>query len=72
VASERLGRGAKPSPVEPGKLRIIARIEQLEVIARILSHLERTAPQPHPPELPLGARAPPAAGSGSTHGPSRE
>jgi len=58
--------------VEPGKLRIIARIEQLEVIARILSHLERTAPQPHPPELPLGARAPPAAGSGSTHGPSRE
>ncbi len=42
-----------------GTLRIIASIEQPAVIARILAHLERTAPQPHPPELPLGARASP-------------
>ncbi len=42
-----------------GTLRIIASVEQPEVIARILAHLERTAPQPHPPERPLGARAPP-------------
>ena len=42
-----------------GTLRIIASIEQPEVIAEILSHLERTAPQPQPPQLPLGARAPP-------------
>ena len=42
-----------------GTLRIIASIEQPEVIAKILSHPERTAPQPPPPELPLGARAPP-------------
>jgi len=34
-------------------------IEQPEVIAEILSHLERTAPQPNQPERPLGARAPP-------------
>ncbi len=41
-----------------GTLRIIARIEQPEVIARILAHLERTAPpQPKPPEVPPGARA---------------
>jgi len=42
-----------------GTLRIIASIEQPEVIAKILSHLECTAPQPHPTDLPLGARAPP-------------
>ena len=42
-----------------GPLRIIASIEQPEVIAEILSHLERTAPQQHQTELPLGARAPP-------------
>jgi len=35
-----------------GNLRIIASIEQPEVIAKILSHLERTAPQPHPPDRP--------------------
>ena len=35
-----------------GNLRIIASVEQPEVIAKILSHLERTAPQPHPPDLP--------------------
>ena len=33
-----------------GTLRIVASIEQPEVIARILAHLERTAPQAHPPE----------------------
>jgi len=33
-------------------LRIIASIEQPAVIAKILSHLERTAPQPQPPDLP--------------------
>jgi len=38
---------------------MIASIEQPELIARILAHLERTAAQPHPPERPLGARAPP-------------
>jgi hypothetical protein len=43
-----------------GTLRIIASIEQPEVIARMLSHLQRTALQPHPTALPLGARAPPA------------
>jgi pyruvate/2-oxoglutarate dehydrogenase complex dihydrolipoamide acyltransferase (E2) component len=40
-----------------GTLRIIASIEQPEVIAKILPHLERTAPLQ--PEVPLGARAPP-------------
>ena len=43
-----------------GTLRIIASIEQPEVIAKILAHLERTAPpQTNQPERPLGARAPP-------------
>jgi hypothetical protein len=41
------------------RLRIVASIEQSEVIAKILAHLERTAPQPKQPERPLGARAPP-------------
>ena len=40
-----------------GTLRIVASIEQPEVIAKILPHLERTAPLQ--PEVPLGARAPP-------------
>jgi Putative transposase len=35
-----------------GKLQIVASIEQPEVIAKLLSHLERTAPQPCPIELP--------------------
>ena len=44
-----------------GTLRIVASIEQPEVIARILWHLERTAQsQPKQPERPFGARAPPA------------
>jgi hypothetical protein len=42
-----------------GKLRILASIEQPEVIAKILSHLQRFVPQQHGSELPLGARAPP-------------
>jgi hypothetical protein len=43
-----------------GTLRIIASIEEQAVIARILAHLERTAPEQYPPELLLGAWAPPA------------
>jgi hypothetical protein len=39
--------------------QVIASIEEPEVIARILAHLERTAPQRDRLELPLGARAPP-------------
>ena len=42
-----------------GKLRVIASIEEPEVIAKILAHLERTARDQFQPELPLGARAPP-------------
>jgi hypothetical protein len=42
-----------------GKLKIIASIEEPAVIAKILSHLEKTAPEHHQAELPLGARAPP-------------
>jgi len=43
-----------------GKLKVIASIEEPQVIAKILAHLERTAPDHCQPELPLGARAPPA------------
>jgi hypothetical protein len=39
-------------------LRIIASIEQPAVIAKILSHLERAAPQLPPPQRPPGVRAP--------------
>jgi hypothetical protein len=42
-----------------GKLEVIASIEEPGVIARILAHLQRTAPDSHQTELPLGARAPP-------------
>lgn len=42
-----------------GKLKVIASIEEPEVIGRILAHLEKTAPDPQQAELPLGARAPP-------------
>ena len=41
------------------KLEVIARIEEPQLIAKILAHLERAAPQQYPTELPLGARAPP-------------
>lgn len=43
-----------------GKLKVIASIEEPVVIAKILAHLERTAPDHCQSELPLGARAPPA------------
>jgi hypothetical protein len=42
-----------------GKLKIIASIEEPEVIAKIFAHLEKTAPDQFQSELPLGARAPP-------------
>jgi hypothetical protein len=46
-----------------GSLRIIASIEESGLIARILAHLERTAPERYAEsssgELPVGARAPP-------------
>lgn len=43
-----------------GRLRIIASIEEPQVIARILSHLERRACDLEQAQLPLGARAPPS------------
>lgn len=46
-----------------GKLKVIASIEEPAVIAKILAHLERTAPEQHQGELPLGARAPPVQSS---------
>jgi len=42
-----------------GRLKILASIEEPQVIAKILAHLEKTAPDHHQPDLPLGARAPP-------------
>jgi hypothetical protein len=42
-----------------GKLKVIASIEEPAVIAKILAHLARTAPDQYQSELPLGARAPP-------------
>ena len=42
-----------------GKLKIIASIEDPQVISKILSHLQRTAPEQYPPELPQGEQAPP-------------
>ena len=42
-----------------GELKIIASIEEPQLIAKILSHLERTAPEQSQSELPLGARGPP-------------
>lgn len=43
-----------------GKLKIIASIEEPEVIAKMLAHLEKTAPDQYQAERPLGARAPPS------------
>ena len=40
-------------------IEIIASIEEPDLIAKILSHLQRTAPQAYQPALPLGARVPP-------------
>ena len=42
-----------------GKLKIIASIEEPQVIAKILAHPQRTAPEQYRFELPLKARAPP-------------
>lgn len=42
-----------------GKLKVIASIEEPEVIARILAHLQKTAPDLQQAEVPLGARVPP-------------
>ena len=39
--------------------RVFGSIEQPEVIAKILSHLQRIAPEQYGSELSLGARAPP-------------
>ena len=44
-----------------GKLAVIASIEEPTVIAKILAHLERTAPDQHQAKLPLGARVPAGA-----------
>jgi hypothetical protein len=35
-------------------------VKEPQVIARILAHLEKTAPDPYQAELPLGAWAPPS------------
>lgn len=51
-----------------GKLKVIASIEEPEVIARILAHLQKTAPDPQQAELPLGARAPPQHRAGPSRG----
>ena len=46
-----------------GRLRILASIEEPAAIARILSHLERTAPEQYGESpLPPGARGPPEQG----------
>jgi hypothetical protein len=42
-----------------GKLAVIASIEEPELIAKILAHREKSAPDQSQFELPLGARAPP-------------
>ncbi len=46
-----------------GKLRILGSIEEPEVIATILSHLQSTAPEQYSAEPLLGARAPPGPAS---------
>ena len=38
-------------------------VQVLKVIAKILAHLDKTAPDQYLPELPLGARAPPSQAS---------
>ncbi len=45
-----------------GKLEVMASIEEPEVIAKILAHLEKAAPDQPQVERPLGARAPPPQG----------
>jgi hypothetical protein len=46
-----------------GELTIIASIEEPQLIAKILSHLERAAPEQSQSELALGARGPPLQSS---------
>ncbi len=46
-----------------GQLKIIASIEEPQLIAKILSHLERAAPEQYQSGLPLGARGPPGQSS---------
>jgi hypothetical protein len=46
-----------------GELKIIASIEEPQLIAKILSHLERTAPEQSQSELALRARGPPGQSS---------
>jgi hypothetical protein len=46
-----------------GKLKVIASIEEPQVIAKILAHLAHTNPEQYQSELPLGARAPPQQSS---------
>jgi len=46
-----------------GQLKIIASIEEPQLIAKILSHLERAVAEQSQSELPLGARGPPAQSS---------
>ncbi len=46
-----------------GKLKIIASIEEPQLIAKILSHLERAAPEQFQSELPMVARGPPVQSS---------
>jgi hypothetical protein len=45
-----------------GQLKIIASIEEPQLIAKILSHLERAAPEQYQSEA-LGARGPPGQSS---------
>jgi hypothetical protein len=46
-----------------GELKIIASIEEPQLIAKILSHLERAAPEQYQSELPLRKRGPPLQSS---------
>jgi hypothetical protein len=46
-----------------GELKIIASIEERPLIAKILSHLERAAPEQSQSELPLRKRGSPAQSS---------
>jgi hypothetical protein len=46
-----------------GQLKIIASIEEPQLIAKILLHLERAAPEQHQSELALRKRGPPGQSS---------
>ncbi|MCC6206832.1 MAG: hypothetical protein IT488_01585 [Gammaproteobacteria bacterium] len=45
-----------------GRLRVIASIEEREVIARILVHRERSMDMPEPEHSPMASRARPGQG----------